>query len=214
MCPKKITQTLVTPKLWTNVIWAPMYLFEAVFAFAQLAPSIRARPMVQEGCGYFSIYASLSQIGWATFFAFEMFLPSFVFIATTVAVLVCLLLSQHLVASGQQNKSRREYWLLQFPFLLHMGWATIIMAVNLAIMAQEQGASKELELTIAMILMGILLLVSFLFLSSPTKPDFVVPLIILWAFVSYILYCILCVAEFLTSTHLIILWLAALYILL
>merc|ERR1719223_1614210 len=134
--------------------------------------------MVQEGCGYFSIYASLSQIGWTTFFAFEMFLPSFVFIATTVAVLVCLLLSQHLIASGQQNKSRREYWLLQFPFLLHMGWATIIMAVNLAIMAQEEGAGKELELTIAMILMGILLLVSFLFLSSPTKPDFVVPLII------------------------------------
>eukprot|EP00560_Eucampia_antarctica_P004913 CAMPEP_0197835644 /NCGR_PEP_ID=MMETSP1437-20131217/26505_1 /TAXON_ID=49252 ORGANISM="Eucampia antarctica, Strain CCMP1452" /NCGR_SAMPLE_ID=MMETSP1437 /ASSEMBLY_ACC=CAM_ASM_001096 /LENGTH=194 /DNA_ID=CAMNT_0043441243 /DNA_START=105 /DNA_END=686 /DNA_ORIENTATION=+ len=56
--------TLVTPKLWTNVIWAPMYLFEAIFALAQLVPSIRARPMVQEGSAYFSVYASLAQIGW------------------------------------------------------------------------------------------------------------------------------------------------------
>ena len=84
-----------------------------------------------------------------------------------------------------------------------MGWATIIMAVNLAIMAQEEGASKDLELTIAMILMGVLLLVSFLFLSSPTKPDFVVPLIILWAFVSCYLqsHCFHYVAKLLLLTH-------------
>lgn len=175
--------TLVTPKLWTTIIWAPMYLFEAVFALAQLAPSIRARPIVQEGSGYFSIYANLGQIGWQVFFAFEMFLPSFVFISTTVISLSCLLLSQHLVASSQQNCSRREYWLLQFPFRLHMAWAIVILMVNLAIMAQDQGASEQLELTIAMVVMGILLLVSFLFLASPRKPDFVVPSILLWTFI-------------------------------
>jgi len=95
--------------------------------------------------------------------------------------LSCLLVSQFLAKSP--DESRREYWLLRFPFSLHMGWIFVSTAINWSVLSLETGASESTLLAGIIASMALLLVVAFLFMSAMTK-NLVVPAVIIWSFVS------------------------------
>jgi len=62
-------QTLVTPVGYAFAIWGPIFVLQALFTFAQLLPSYRADPEVQQGVGYWYTAACVAQFGWTVSFA-------------------------------------------------------------------------------------------------------------------------------------------------
>mmetsp|Transcript_56195 Transcript_56195/g.168233 ORF Transcript_56195/g.168233 Transcript_56195/m.168233 type:complete len:290 (-) Transcript_56195:1634-2503(-) len=178
----KSHMTLLTPAAWTSeLIWAPIFFFEGIFCAAQLLPTFRGRPIVLEGVGYFFVYACAAQIAWTFFFSFCLFLPAFISMVILLVSLSCLLVSQFLAKSP--DESRREYWLLRFPFSLHMGWIFVSTAINWSVLSLETGASESTLLAGIIASMALLLVVAFLFMSAMTK-NLVVPAVIIWSFVS------------------------------
>jgi len=176
-----LDQTLLTPAAWTSeLIWAPIFFFEGIFCAAQLLPTFRGRPIVLEGVGYFFVYACAAQIAWTFFFSFCLFLPAFISMVILLVSLSCLLVSQFLAKSP--DESRREYWLLRFPFSLHMGWIFVSTAINWSVLSLETGASESTLLAGIIASMALLLVVAFLFMSAMTK-NLVVPAVIIWSFV-------------------------------
>eukprot|EP00563_Minutocellus_polymorphus_P017414 CAMPEP_0197719548 /NCGR_PEP_ID=MMETSP1434-20131217/3259_1 /TAXON_ID=265543 /ORGANISM="Minutocellus polymorphus, Strain CCMP3303" /LENGTH=391 /DNA_ID=CAMNT_0043304305 /DNA_START=32 /DNA_END=1207 /DNA_ORIENTATION=+ len=174
-------RTLITPVDWTHWIWAVIYALEFVFVVAQLFPSYRSRPVVLQGVGYFFVYSCLAQIAWTMFFSFCMFLISFICQATNLASLCFLIISQFL--SQSRNEGRLEYFLLRFPFSLHIGWVFVETAVNFSILSQHMGLSEGEQLCAVIVSLGLLLMVGSLFLGANTSKGLVVPAVMIWAFV-------------------------------
>lgn len=177
----KAHMTLLTPAAWASeLIWVPIFCFEGIFVVAQLLPTFRGRPIVLEGVGYFYVYACVAQMAWTFSFSFCLFLLAFISMAILLASLSCLLVSQFLARSP--GESRREYWLLRFPFSLHIGWIFVSTAINWSVLSSETGASESTQLAGVMVSMALLLAVAFLFISAWTK-NLVVPAVIIWSFV-------------------------------
>ena len=173
----------MTPTVYTSeVVWVPILFFEGVFCIAQITSSFRGRPIVIEGVGYFFIYACMAQIAWTMFFSFCLFMLAFISQIIILASLTCLLISQYF--SRSREESRREYWLMRFPFSIHIGWILVSTALNWNVLSLEYGASESAQLAGAIVCTALLLTVAFLFLGSMTRSSLVVPAIIIWAFVS------------------------------
>ena len=174
-------RTLITPADWTHWIWAVIYALEFVFVVAQLLQSYRSRPVVLQGVGYFFVYSCLAQIAWTMFYSFCMFLISFICQATNLVALCFLIVSQFL--SQSRNEGRMEYFLLRFPFSLHVGWVFVETAVNFSIFSQHMGLSEGEQLCAVIVSLGVLLMVGSLFLGANTSKGLVVPAVMIWAFV-------------------------------
>lgn len=125
--------SLITPARWAYLLWAPILVFEAVFAIAQLLPNYRARPIVQQGTGYFFFWTCVVQSIWTLVFAFEKFVLSFVAVLCALISMACLLASQHYYRV-RGRKSLMEYWLFRFPFYLHCGWLILCSVVQFSIL--------------------------------------------------------------------------------
>jgi len=164
------------------MIWPPIFFFEALFAFAQLSPSYRARAVVREGAKFWFIQLCLGQIAWTIFFSLKLFLLSLFAIGIMLGSLVSLLFSEHFADSS--DKRSREYWLFRFPFRLHVGWVFVLTAVNLLIVSDDAGAGAVVYLTLSLVLLAGLLLIAFFFLTVVKDTDYIVPLVIIWGFVS------------------------------
>lgn len=108
-------------------------MFEAIFAIAQLLPNYRARPIIQQGTGYFFFWTCLVQTIWTLAFAFEKFIISFVAVLCALISMACLLASQHYYRV-RGRKSLVEYWLFRFPFYLHCGWLILSSVVQFSIL--------------------------------------------------------------------------------
>lgn len=201
-------QTLVSPARWL-LIWPVIFLLETIFAFAQLTPSYRARPIVQEGISYFFIHACLGQICWMLFFSYELFLPALLSILYTLLSLLSLKLSQDFVLSMHRAPTTRtnrtnpnilgvgglltkmkqaEYWFLRFPFHLHLGWTVVVASVTLAIFVVRCGSSGVVELTASLVILSVWLLVAFFFVivlapGGGGALDFTIPLVVILAYV-------------------------------
>jgi len=201
-------QTLVSPSNWL-LIWPAIALFETIFAFAQLTPSFRSRPIVQEGIGYFFVHTCLGQMGWMLFFSAEMFLPAFLSILYTLLSLISLKLSQDFVLGMHRPHTDRtnrtnpnllrvgglltkikeaEYWFLRFPFHFHLGWTVVVASVTLAIFVVQCGSSGVVELTASLVILSVWLLVAFFFVIVLAPEgggafDFTIPLVVILAYI-------------------------------
>lgn len=125
--------SLITPARWAYLLWAPILLFEAIFAIAQLLPNYRARPIIQQGTGYFFFWTCIVQSIWTLAFAFEKFILSFVAVLCALISMACLLASQH-YCRVRGRRSLMEYWLFRFPFYLHCGWLILCSVVQFSIL--------------------------------------------------------------------------------
>ena len=174
-------RTLLTPADWTHWIWALIYSVEAIFILAQLTPKYRSVRVVLQGAGYFFVYSCMAQIAWTVLYTLGKFLPAFVMMLTNLVAMCFVIMSQFLAQS--RGESRTEYFLLRFPFSLHVGWVFVETATNFSMWSQSFGVSQGWQVCAAIVSLGILLMVASLFLGARTAKGLVVPSVIIWAFV-------------------------------
>jgi len=192
--------TLVTPPEWAYYIWIPILLSELIFAIAQLTAHYRARPIVQVGTGYFFFYTCLIQIAWTLCFAFRQFVLSFVAVIGALASMASLIANQHF-ARTRGRYSRTEYWLFEFPFYMHFGWLIMCSAVQFALLLRYGTSSIGIQLAADIVALGVMLPpATYFLLGKPNGPDFVVPLVIIFSYVSRIVFCV-CMFYYLLYLH-------------
>lgn len=183
----EITQefkTLITPGEWAKFLWAPILVFEAIFAIAQLLPKYRARPIIQQGTGFFFFYTCLIQTAWTLFFAFKFFLMSFIAVVAALLCLASLLASQQ-YSQVRGRKSLIEYWLFKFPFYLHCGWLISCSVVQGAMLIRSYTSDVGIQFAADIVALGLMLPAATFFLTGqPSGPDFVIPVVIIWSYVS------------------------------
>jgi hypothetical protein len=180
-------ETLVTPAEWAYMLWAPILVFEAIFAIAQLFPHYRARPIIQQGTGFFFFYTCLIQTAWTLFFAFKLFIMSFVAVVAALLSLASLLASQQF-SQVRGRRSLVEYWLFKFPFYLHCGWLILCAVVQFSLLFRHLTSDVGVQLAADIVALGVMLPAATFFLTGqPSGPDFVIPLVIIWSYVSAVL---------------------------
>lgn len=176
-------QTLITPAKWAYGLWAPILVFEAFFAIAQLLPNYRARPIIQQGTGYFFFWTCLVQTAWTLFFAFERFIFSFVAGLCALLCMAGLLASQHYYRV-RGRRSLVEYVLFRFPFYLHCGWLIMCSVVQFSILFRYLTSNVGVQLAADVVALGAMLPAATYFLTGqPSGPDFVIPLVIIWSYI-------------------------------
>jgi len=186
--PKRVdvfeeSETLITPARWAYFLWCPILVFEAIFAIAQLAPHYRARPIIQQGTGFFFFYTCLIQTAWTLFFSFRLYTLSFVAVVCALLSMAFLLASQHF-SRVRGRKSLVEYWLFRFPFYLHCGWLILCSVVQFSILFRHLTSNVGVQLAADVVALGAMLPAATYFLTGqPSGPDFVIPLVIVWSYI-------------------------------
>ena len=176
-------QTLISPAEYTYYLWAPILLSEFIFVTAQLLPKYRSRPIIQQGTGYFFFYTCLIQIGWTLFYAFQLFVFSFVAVVAALLSLACLLMNQQL-CQVRGRKSLMEYWMFRFPFYLHAGFLILCSVVQFSLLFRELTSNPGVQLAADIVSLGVMLPAATFFLTGqPSGPDFIVPLVIVWSYI-------------------------------
>lgn len=177
-------ETLVTPSLWSYYLWTPILFLEGVFAIAQLHPHYRNQPIVQE-TGYLFFYCFVLQTAWTLFFSFELFTLSFISVVFALLCLVSLLLTQLHTISSDERRSWPEYILFRFPFYLHTGWMVLMVSEHFALLFRAFGTSAHMQAATDILSLALLLAVGVAVLIRPPYSDTVIPLVIIWSFVSW-----------------------------
>jgi hypothetical protein len=178
-------KTLITPAEWSYYLWVPILLSEAVFTVFQLFPHYRARPIIQDGTGFFFFYTCVIQTAWTLFFSFRLFILSFVAVVAALMCMASLLASQH-YSQTHGRRSRVEYWLFKFPFYLHCGWLILCSVVQFSLLFKHYTSNVGVQLAADIVALGFMLPAATFFLTGqPSGPDFVIPLVIIWSYVSF-----------------------------
>merc|ERR1712232_634292 len=130
-------------------IWGVIFTFQGIFAVYQLLPSVRAKPMVQEGVSYWYILTCLFQSCWTPCFGFEQITLALVFIVLIWLALVALVYQQYYVKGADHNLL--EYWLLRFHFAIHCGWLTAASVLNVNLLAVKLELNPDTQLTMGIV---------------------------------------------------------------
>mmetsp|Transcript_568 Transcript_568/g.713 ORF Transcript_568/g.713 Transcript_568/m.713 type:complete len:324 (+) Transcript_568:113-1084(+) len=172
-------QTIVTPAGTAFSIWGIIFVFQAIFVVYQLLPSVRGKPMVQEGVSYWYILTCLFQCAWTPLFGFEYITLALIAITLIWLSLVALNYQQYYVKDAE--KTLLEFWLLRFPFQVHCGWLTCASVLNVNVLAVKLDLNAEYLLPIAIISLAYLHAVSVWVLFGFPKPNYTIAGVITWA---------------------------------
>lgn len=92
--------------------------------------------------------------------------------------------TKHLGESNAESWKRSDYWLLQFPFEIHLAWISAALVLNTNIVVVGVGASAKTQVALAAVSLVILAVAAFSCLFVVNRPQFTVPWVIAWATVS------------------------------
>jgi hypothetical protein len=171
-------QTLVTPSGWAFSIWGPIFIWEGVFAVAQMLPRFRGSQVVQAVSPWWW-GACLAQCGWTLAFAQEVIPLSLLFMLT---ILGCLLGAS--ANTDGLEMSWAEYLCLRAPFSMHLGWIVVASALNTNVQFDAAKASPQSLLAVAVnSFVGVGMLNAVL--ATTTKsPDMIANFVAAWAFLA------------------------------
>lgn len=170
--------TIATPAGYAFSIWGLIFLLQLVWATAQLTPKYRESPLVIEGVGRYYIGVCVAQIAWTFAFSFERILLSLVFMVVILYFLLVIVTKQYRLGTT----STRDFWVLKLPFSLHAGWIIAAAVVNVSLVLVKWNVSAQVQFIVAILSLLILLLAVTYFLHL-SRPDCVVPLVLVWAMV-------------------------------
>lgn len=174
-------QTLVTPAGYAFAIWGIVFISQAIFAIAQLLPSMRAVDLVQRGVGWNYVIVCIAQIAWSFVFAYEFIELSVVAMLCILVFLVRAVVRQSKIVTEEEEGTTtiRDFWLLQFPFSIHCGWITAASFVNINVVLVKLQASSSLQFYTAIAsLVHLLMIAGFaLFYAG----EYVIPSVLAWA---------------------------------
>jgi hypothetical protein len=172
-------QTIVTPKSTAFTIWSIIFVFQAIFVILQLLPRFRAKPMVQQGVGYWYVWVCTFQVAWTFAFSFEVIWLSLVFILSIWISLCALVYSQYYTES---DNTLVEFWFFRFSFAMHCGWLTAASAVNVNLVVVNAQATAAVQLAVGIISLAVLHAVSvWVLFGLKRNPNYTIAGVLAWA---------------------------------
>ena len=189
-------QTLVTPAGWAFAIWGLIFLMQAIWSIVQIAvPSVRSNPLVVQGVGHHYIAVCAFQVAWTFAFGLEQIAMSMMWMLGILVYLFRIYVAQETVLqrehdhddSAQVVSYSKNYWLLRFPFGLHLGWivAATLVNANLVLVAYDASTSTKFAVATATVMIALGVATATLFKEyKKSYPNVVVPSVLVWALVS------------------------------
>jgi translocator protein len=182
-------QTIVTPAGWAFAIWGLIFLMQAIWCVLQLVlPAYRTNPLVVRGVGYNYVGVCAFQVAWTFAFGLEQIALSLVWMLGILFYLVRIHSSLQKVVdeSDNNNNNNNNFWLLRFPFDLHLGWIVAATLVNVNLVLQAHVASAAVKFTAGILTVAIASVVAaaVLYREKDRKdPNLVIPSVLVWALV-------------------------------
>ena len=84
----------------------------------------------------------------------------------------------------EKRNRRKDYWLFIFPFQIHEAWVVVASVVNFLLLLNSFGVHSMIRLVVTFFSMALLLIVAAQYLGAPYEPNYVVPVVFVWALVS------------------------------
>mmetsp|Transcript_32448 Transcript_32448/g.71240 ORF Transcript_32448/g.71240 Transcript_32448/m.71240 type:complete len:329 (-) Transcript_32448:182-1168(-) len=171
--------TLISPAPWfITGIWIFIFVLQGLFTVFQMTTVLRARAQVQDGVKYYYGLASLFQVMFTLTYCTEMFWASCVFSFAVIIVLRLLIESQ---ANAASDHSWAEFWVLKFPFRIHLAWMDFVAVLNINNILVYMNASTLVQLICGGISLAILIIVSVMELFKHKTPLFIIPITFCYA---------------------------------
>jgi len=186
-------QTIVTPAGFAFAIWGVIFTMQAIWATIQLLlPSFRENPLVREGVGYNYILVCAFQIGWTFSFSLEHITMSLIWMVAILYFLVRIYQEQNKVLEEFGPEAfNSNFWLLRFPFTLHLGWIIAATLVNINVVLVSHGVVAPIQFASAILSLATALVVGLIALymqkcvfeeeEGERAPDVTIPLVLVWA---------------------------------
>jgi translocator protein len=180
-------QTIVTPAGWAFAIWGLIFLMQAIWCSLQFVlPAYRTDPLVVHGVGYNYIGVCAFQVAWTFAFGLEQIALSMVWMLGILFYLVRIHNSLQKVLDDSDASSTSSFWLLRFPFDLHLGWIVAATLVNFNLVLQAYAASAPVKFTAGILTVAVASVVAaaVLYMEKDRKdPNVVIPVVLVWALV-------------------------------
>ena len=186
-------QTIITPSGIAFSIWGIIFLAQAVFVVLNLfSEQYRSHPLVVEGVSWWYVVVCIAQTAWSPAFAYEKIPLAAFFMGCILLGLVAIAFGQYKVVTNlierQSGLKRSDFWLLQFPFEIHLGWIVAAFVLNLNIVVVASGASAGTQCVVAGVFLAVLAVLSGVCLFLLKRPNYTVPWVVVWAAVR-VIYC-------------------------
>ena len=181
---------MLAPAGWAFSIWGIIFLAEALFTVAQLLPSYRSHPLVQNGVGAWFFIANLAQGLWIPLFLSRHIYSSMVAMALTEIPLIIIIINQQyetlrLLKVQNKKETWSDFWLLRFPFDIHCGWITVATILNVNIVFVAADASVVIQVGVTILSLAALLIAMMVALFITNKrPRYTIAFVLAWASVS------------------------------
>lgn len=182
-------QTIITPHGIAFSIWGVIFLAEAIFVGVTLmSKEKRENTLVVDGVSFWFVLVCIAQTAWSPAFAYEKIPLAAFLMGCILTPLAVIVVRQYQIRTEQieRNKTvvRSDYWLLQFPFDIHLGWICAAFVLNLNIVAVDLGSSAKSQVVCAAISLAALGMVALACLGLK-RPHFTLPWVAVWATVSW-----------------------------
>lgn len=148
--------------------WIVIYVGRIAYGVFQTRPE--ASEFVDKASWYF-LFTCIGKITWTILYIYSSMWMSFLAMVMTLAALVVLYSRLNI---GQVSKSRGEYWVVHFPFSIHLAWVSVVTIVTLSTALFDLGFETAFlgisatNWTIALILFLTGLAAIFLFILNDT----------------------------------------------
>lgn len=171
--------TLISPAPWfITGIWIFIFALQVLFTVFQMTTVLRARAQVQDGVKYYYGLASLFQAIFTLTYCTQMFWASLVFSFAVIIALRLLIESQ---ANAASDHSWAEFWVLKFPFRIHLAWMDFVAVLNINNIVVYMNGSTLVQLICGGISLIILIIVSIMELFKHKKALFIIPITFCYA---------------------------------
>ncbi len=172
---------LFTPAGYVFSIWGVIYLGLIAFAVYQALPSQRDNPRLAR-IGYLFALSCLANIAWLFFWQYEILPVTIVLMLVLLGSLIAIYLRLNI------NRTRVpavEYWTVDIPFSIYLGWITVATIANAAALLYWLGATQSF-LGISAVAWTVVMLAAAVVIAaamSVTRGDVAYLLVLVWAFI-------------------------------
>lgn len=170
-------EVFFVPAGYVFSIWGLIYLALIAFGIYQALPSQRQNPRLEK-VGYWFLLSCLANIAWLFCWHYELFTLSMVMMLVLLVSLIIIYLRLDI---GVARVSKTEFWLVNVPFSLYLGWITVATIANATSLLDFYnwsgwGISPQVWAVIMLAAAGVISAV-----MSLTRADVVYSLVIIWA---------------------------------
>merc|ERR1711924_536657 len=169
-------QTLVTPAGFAFSIWGPIFVWEGIFASAQMLSQFRGSPVVHAIAPLWWLTCAC-QVAWSLVFAQDWVIAALVLMLGILASLIGILARVNSIICS----SVLEFWLVRAPFSLHTGWIIAASVLSVNVVADAARASPAVLLAVAVVSLTVVVALASLFTLAVPRPDAIIPLVAAWA---------------------------------